>query len=126
MANQHFLKFSLGGSVMLRFTHVQCRPFTMLYLGSIGMDHIIGHCGELCYQLFAHWVVLNTSCCLLILFQIQLFLKLLSGIPSECQTVWIQIKPDILSGLVWVQTVCKYHHQTALVDKKFRDSYTKE
>ena len=24
------------------------------------------------------------------------------GIPSECQTVWIQIMPDILSGLIWV------------------------
>ena len=28
----------------------------------------------------------------------KLFGKILSGIPSECQTVWIQIKPDILSG----------------------------
>ena len=27
-------------------------------------------------------------------------LKILSGIPSECQTVWIQIRPDILSGLI--------------------------
>ena len=25
---------------------------------------------------------------------------------SECQTVSIQIKPHILSGLIWVQTVC--------------------
>ena len=24
-----------------------------------------------------------------------------------CQTVWIQIRPDVLSGLIWVQTVCK-------------------
>ena len=35
------------------------------------------------------------------------FPKILSGVPSECQTVWIQIRPDILSGLIWVQTVCK-------------------
>ena len=40
-------------------------------------------------------------------FQSQLFGKILSGIPLECQTVWIQIRPDILSGLIWVQTVCK-------------------
>ena len=33
--------------------------------------------------------------------------SILSGIPSECQTVWIQIKSVILSGLVLVQTVCK-------------------
>ena len=24
-----------------------------------------------------------------------------------CQTVWIQIRPDVLSGLIWAQTVCK-------------------
>ena len=35
-----------------------------------------------------------------------LFLNILSGIPSECQTVWIQIRSDILSGLTWVQAVC--------------------
>ena len=36
-----------------------------------------------------------------------LFRKILSGIPSECQTDWIQIRTDILSGLIWVQNVCK-------------------
>ena len=30
----------------------------------------------------------------------------LSGIRSECQAVWIQIRPDVLSGLIAVQTVC--------------------
>ena len=39
-------------------------------------------------------------------FQNQLFRKILSGIPSECQTDWTQIRPDILSGLILVQTVC--------------------
>ena len=29
------------------------------------------------------------------------------GPQSECQTVWIQIKTDILLVLIWVQTVCK-------------------
>ena len=32
-------------------------------------------------------------------FQYELFQKILSGIPSECQSVWIQIKSDFLSGL---------------------------
>ena len=45
------------------------------------------------------------------------FEKNISGIPSECQTVWVQIRPDILSGLVWVQTVCKGYQQTTLVGK---------
>ena len=26
-----------------------------------------------------------------------------SGIPSECQIVWIQIRPDETSGLIWVK-----------------------
>ena len=34
------------------------------------------------------------------------------GPPSECQTVWIQIKTDILLVFIWVQTVCKRHWQT--------------
>ena len=29
------------------------------------------------------------------------------GPPSECQTVWIKIKTDILLVFIWVQTVCK-------------------
>ena len=29
------------------------------------------------------------------------------GPPSECQTVWIQIKTDIVLVIIWVQTVCK-------------------
>ena len=32
---------------------------------------------------------------------------ILSGTLSECQTLWIQIRTDILSVLIWVQTVCK-------------------
>ena len=47
--------------------------------------------------------------CLWIFFFLKIifFKNNLSGIPSECQTVRIQIRPDILSGLIWVQTVCK-------------------
>ena len=30
----------------------------------------------------------------------------------------IQIRPDILSGLIWVQTVCKGYEQTTLVGKE--------
>ena len=44
--------------------------------------------------------------------------KKLSGIPSECQTVWIQIRTDILSGLILVQTVCKDCQLTTLVGKE--------
>ena len=43
------------------------------------------------------------------------FKKNLSGIPSQCQTVWIQIRPDILLGLIWVQTICKGYQQMTKV-----------
>ena len=48
-------------------------------------------------------------------FPLTLCRKNLSGIPSECQTVWIQIRPDVLSCLIRVQTVCKGYQQTTKV-----------
>ena len=36
--------------------------------------------------------------------------------PAECQTVYIQIRPDVLSGLIWVQTDCNRYQQTTLAD----------
>ena len=51
-------------------------------------------------------------------FQINFSFKILSGIPSECQIVLIQIRPDILLGLIWVQTVCKCYQQMTLVAGK--------
>ena len=43
----------------------------------------------------------------------------ISGISEVCQAVWIQIIPDVLSGLFWVQIVCKGNQQTTLVSKEF-------
>ena len=37
------------------------------------------------------------------------------SLPSGCQTFWIQIRSDILSGLIWVQTVCRGYQQTTKV-----------
>ena len=37
----------------------------------------------------------------------------LVSIPSECQTDWIQIRTNILLGLVSVQTSCKGYQQAA-------------
>ena len=55
-------------------------------------------------------------------FKNQLFQKILSGTSSEYQTVWIQIGPDILSGLILFQTVCKSYQQTTLVGKELGHS----
>ena len=51
-------------------------------------------------------------------FQNQLYRKILSRIPSECQTNWIQIRPDVLSGLIWVQSVCKGYEPMTLEHKE--------
>ena len=47
-------------------------------------------------------------------FKINFLKKILLGISSGCQTVWIQIRIDILLGMVWVQIVCKVYQQTTL------------
>ena len=44
-------------------------------------------------------------CRLLIFFKMNFFEKFFQEY-HQCQTAWIQIRPDILSGLIWVQTVC--------------------
>ena len=54
---------------------------------------------------------------LLIFFQNQLFRKILSEISVMCRTVWIQIRTDVLSGLIWVKTVCKGYKQMTVVGK---------
>ena len=42
------------------------------------------------------------------------FSKILWGISSSCQTVGILIRPNVLLGLIWCQTVCKSYQQTTL------------
>ena len=55
-----------------------------------------------------------------------LFQKNLSGIPSESQSVWIQIRTGALSGLIWVQTVCKaYQQMTNLCSKELQEVINK-
>ena len=55
-------------------------------------------------------------------FQKELFQKILSEtLVSGCQTVWIQIRTDILWVLIWVQRVCKgYQQATKVVTSKGR------
>ena len=67
---------------------------------------------------FANWVIFYALLLSADFFQNPFFLKILSQILSECQTVCIQIRPDVLSGLIWVQTVCKSYQQTTLVNKE--------
>ena len=57
-------------------------------------------------------------------FKINFFEKYNSGISLECQTVWIQVWPDVLSDLILVQTVCKRYQQAALVGKEIISVYS--
>ena len=73
---------------------------------------------KLMFHSFACWVILHSFLSTVDSFFDFFFQKDLSGIPSKCQTVWIQIRPDILSSLIWIQTVCKgYQQQMPLVGK---------
>ena len=53
-------------------------------------------------------------CRLLIFFKINFFKKFFQEYNQRFQTVWIQIKPDDLLGLNWIQTVCKDYQQTTV------------
>ena len=67
---------------------------------------------------FAYWGILYVSLSSVVI----CFEKNILGITSACQTVWIQNRPDLLSGLIWVQTICKGHKQTTLVGKCLKES----
>ena len=74
-----------------------------------------------CHMYIYLYIMDNFSCFFLSsadFIQNQHFPKILSGIPSECQIVWNQIRPDFMSGLIWVQTVCKSYQQMTLGDKE--------
>ena len=60
----------------------------------------------------SNWVIFHAFLSSADFFQNQFFQKILSGIPSECQMIWIQIGLDFMSSLIWVQTVCKDYQQT--------------
>ena len=69
--------------------------------------------GHILLKLFACWDILHDFLSSTEFFKINFFQIILSGIPSECPTVWIWVRLDVLSGLTWVQTVCKNYQQTA-------------
>ena len=62
----------------------------------------------------------------LLLCHILLFGCRIFSIPSGCQTVWIQIRPDVLSGLIWVQTVCKGYRSPQKLSLAGKELNTKQ
>ena len=65
--------------------------------------------------LFECSVISLFYCCLLIFPSKLLFSK---KEYDQCQTVWMKIRPDILSDQIWVQTFCKGYQQKTLADKE--------
>ena len=56
-------------------------------------------------------------CRLMIFFSSKVFENFFQ-IPSVSNSLDPQIRPNISSGLIWVQTVCKSYQQTALVGEE--------
>ena len=46
------------------------------------------------------------------------FFKKIIGILLECHTVWIQLRPDIVSELIWVQNVFNDQQMTKVITGK--------
>ena len=70
------------------------------------------------FNLFAYWVILYFLSPTDFFFSNSTSLKILSGKPPECQTVWIQIRSELLLGLLWVQTILNSYQRTTLVGKR--------
>ena len=64
-----------------------------------------------CFFMFLSTVIMFLSTA--IFFKINCFEKL-----SEGQTVLVQIRPDVLLSLIWVQTAFKGYQRTTLVGKE--------
>ena len=78
-------------------------------------------CCETCYRLryVARYILLYILFLLSVDFfqnqqKNQLCEKFFQKYNKSCQTIWIQIRPDILSGLIWVQNICKGYQQMKL------------
>ena len=71
--------------------------------------------GKKTTKLFACWVIFHDLIVVCWIFSKLTFFKKISGKLSECKTVCIQIRTDILSVLIWVQTLCKGYQQTTKV-----------
>ena len=71
---------------------------TLVYIGGSKITYLRK-------RLFRSAFGFSNSCTL---YHCAIFNSLNAGfLPSGCQTIRIEIRPDNLSGLIWVQTVCK-------------------
>ena len=122
----------LPASVKLSIVNL-CKQFCRAWSGSKLFDILM--VDQYLKEFFEN--AFNFSCFLVVcwfFFKISFFQSIISGIPSECDTIWIEIRPDVLWVLNCEQTVCKgYHRQqvagtelifhkyTGLVKQKIRE-----
>ena len=66
---------------------------------------------------FAYWVILHVFFFCHLIFLKSTFFETFFQEYHQCQTIWIQIRPDKMSGLIRVQTVCKGYQQATLVGR---------
>ena len=119
--NQLFRKILSGIQSECQTVWIQIRPNILsglIWIQTVCQGYQLTALADL---LFAYWVILHAFLSSADFFQNQLFRKVLSGVPSECQTVRIQIRPDILSALICIQTVCKCYQQTILAGKEINN-----
>ena len=118
-AEQEEQTFSISSTVFL------CYPIRLHVTLATALQYGESLHRTIMVYLFACWVILYAFLSSADFFQNQLFQKKISGIQSECQTVWIQIRPNILSGLIWHQAICKGYQQMTIVGRvKWTEVFT--
>ena len=67
----------------------------------------------------------NFCCCLQIFFKVTFF-NIFFQEYHQCQPAWTQIFPDILLGLIWVQTGCKDYEETTLSGSQLKITFNSQ
>ena len=104
----HFSYWVVGRMVWPFLVDCLFLVYWLVQHGADYLDSVFNSCFQLQYVSckpcmlgnFAYFFLLSAD-----FFQNYFFLNILSGIPWECQMVWIQIRTDVLSVLILVQTV---------------------
>ena len=74
--------------------------------------HLIGHCAFIALLLSSVLISLHAGKFF------NYYFCFSQKILNQCQTVWTQIRSDIMLDLIWVQTVCKDYQQKTLAIRR--------
>ena len=109
---------SLNWTILISFLWVYLPNYTCV----MEIRLLYKYFQELAHNMFKNKYV-SFCCCmlfcrLLIFFKIIFFPKNSFKITMKV-SVWIKIRSDIMSGLIWVQAVCKGYQQTTKVGRSY-------